>query len=379
MKSRRLKSGRIIFDTYSDQYGNPKFIEYYDSRSGSRRIAFGSYWDGNERAKTIGQSVSSIDEFAELLEDQVERFQMCWFPDKRNGKLIMMGKAFPWLPPQVGDQMEDLYSGQIFTVVHVPKAPQGFLWNLSLLLDAAPTLGMELAWVGEARDRNLVDFGASSGKPSTPTKGEDTTGDVGTSYSKILRPSISYSLLRTELFSTDGHPFGSKKELRAQIREQYNDPYSPQRVITILGQRTESLVRFECFHPRAGTSYALARWFKDFISRRTPSLEANGIPRILFWSQGDRARTGKPGDDTAAHDVVYFIVMEELSVREDSAIRKMNLISRVTQREYSDLGLTGVTEPGNEGYLTPYTGAFDESGNYLVGDNEIQDLRATGS
>ncbi|TXH17382.1 MAG: hypothetical protein E6R03_04015 [Hyphomicrobiaceae bacterium] len=377
---RRLKSGRIVYDTYTDSEGNVRFYEYYDSRIGARRLAFGPYWNGKERAKTYGAAIDGMEALTELVDDQLERHQTAWHPDTRNPSLIRLGSAFPWLPPRRGDQLIDLVNQEVFTVVHVPGAPAGHLWNLHILLDAAPTVGHELSWIGEARERNLVGFNADNGHPGTPVTGTESTGDTGITYDSVLKPTITYLLLRQEAFSIDGVPFSSHKELTPRLRESFNDPSCPQRVIEIYGQRMEMLVRFQCVHPRAETAYGLARWFKGFISRRTPSLEANGVGRILYHSQGDRPRRGgKTGDDAAVHDVVYYIQTEELSVREESAIRRLNLISRVSQRKYSDLGLTGVTEPGDEGYLQPYTGSIDESGNYLWGDTDIQDLRYTGS
>jgi hypothetical protein len=369
----------VIFDTYTDPYGNPKFYEYFDTRTGARRIAYGSYWDGRNRSKSMGIAVQGVDDFAEVLEYNLEAYQMTWTRGERNPKLIRFGLAFPWLFPEIGDQLIDEDSKELFTVTHVPRSPEGYPWNLTVLLDREPTNGAFLRWIGEARDRNLVDFHAENGKPGTPTPGEDTTGDTGIAYSKVLRPTITYLLVRQEAYTISGPPFGSSKELKPRVREQFNDPHSPQRVITILGQRMDNLVKFLCIHPRAETANGLARWFKDGISRRTPSLEANGINRILFWSQSTRERKGKPGDDAAVTEVVYYVVTEELSVQEDSAIKKYNLTNRVLHGDINSLGLTGITEPGDDGYLYPYTGAYDESGNNLWWDLESQDYGYTGT
>ncbi len=376
-RSRRLPSGRLIYDAYRDAQGNVKYLEYFDTRTGAKRLAYGPYWDGRDRSISLG-NCATIKDVAETIQYFLERHQMTWMPDLRNPKLVRFGLAFSRLFPTVGDQLESMETGQIYTVIHVPKSFQGYPWNLNVLLDVAPTLGEDLRWVGDARDRNLVSFNDQLGNPDTPTPGENTGGDVGVAYKAPLHPTITYLLLRKEAFTLGGTPFGPSKELVPRIREQFPHPKIPQRTISILGQRMESLFEFSCTHTRAETANALADWFTGVISRQRPSLEANGINRILFWSQGTPKRKGQQGDESAVTEVTYYIVTEELTVQEDSTIRKINVTLTPAMRQVSDLDLSGDLSSSEEGYLYPYTGAYDESGNYLWGDLEIQDNQQTG-
>jgi hypothetical protein len=374
MHLRRLHNGKLVFETYRGPDGRPKYIEIFDTRKGALRLAHGPHWDGRDRSQSLTEA-ASLEDFYDIIEWVLEYHQMMWWPDPRNAKLIWFRYAFPWLPPRTGDVLAGS-SGKSYTVTHVQRSDGGTPWNLSVLLDEAPRAGEMLHWAGAARDRNLVDFRAEYGSPSTPTPGETTEGDTGTAYNTVFRPTITYLLVRKEPFTLNGAPFGSSKELKPRTREEFVDPNKPQRVIRIFGQRMDNLIRFLCLHPRAETADALAHWLERCINRQMPSIVANGIHRMLFWSSGTLERRGKSGDDVAVRSVNYYIETEEIEVQEAPSIRRLNIRIRPT-----DIGninnLTGyAAEPL---WMFPFTGVTDESGNWLWGSIDIQDTRATGS
>jgi hypothetical protein len=374
MNLRRLSSGKLVWETYYDNQGRPKYVEYFDSRKGAIRLAMGPYWDGRDRSQSLGQ-VCSLEDFYDIIEWVMEYHQMMWWPDPRNSKLIWFRFAFSRLTPRAGDTLIGS-TGVTYQVTHVARSDNGLPWNLSVLLDAAPATGEILRWAGSARDRNLIDFRAEYGSPSTPTPGEASEGDVGSAFKGVLRPTITYLLVRKEPFTLTGTPFGSSKELKPRVREQVLDPDRPQRVFEVLGQRMDNLIRFSCLHPRAETADALATWFERCINRQMPSIVANGIHRMLFWSSATLERRGKSGDDAAVRVVNYYVETEEVEVREAPSIRKLNVFIRPTSiGNINDL--TGLaTEPQ---WMFPFTGVTDESGNWLWGDIDIQDTRNTGT
>jgi hypothetical protein len=377
MKYEKLPSGRIVVSTYADKNGWPRYYEYFDTKTGALRLAYGPYWDGNDRSRSITDSATLV-EFYELIEWVMEAQQMTWRPDKRNGKLIWFMMGFQGLVPTVGDRLAGS-SGKIYTVQHVPIDVNGRLWNLSVLLDAAPTLSEKLTWIGDARDRNLIDFRAEYGSPDTPTAGEATDGDVGTAYRKILRPTITYLLLRKEPYTIRGAPFSGSKELKPRIREYVYDQDLPQRVLEILAQRMENLIRFTCLHPRAETADALAHWFERCINRQIASVRANGIHELLFWSSRTVERRNKTGDDAAAQEVSYYVVTEEIDIKEVSSLRRINVTINAAPANNSDsIYLTGEGFP-EPGWLAPLTGVTDESGNWIWGNISVQDYGYTGS
>lgn len=377
MSKHTLSSGRVVIDSYRGPDGRPKYLEIFDPRLGARRLIYGPWWDGHDRSKSLGPA-ASIDDIPDLIEYFMEVYQMHWTPDPRNGRLVVFGLAFPYAKPAVGDQLQDIATQQIFTVQHVPPGIGRVDWNLSVLLDDAPAAGSALRWIGPARARNLVDFYAEDGRPESPVEGEATDGDVGTAYRKVKGPTVTYLMTRQEPCSIDGKPFGASPRLKPSLRETYSMPGEPQRAVQISGWQMDNLFKFSCLHPRARVAHSLAEWFKACISRNEPSLRANGIPHLYFYGQKSLPRSGRAGDDVAEREVYFYFQTEELEVQELSTIRVINLYAR-SASDIDNLGLPGLEDPG-EGYLglNPWASVYDESGNPVFVQSEIQDFGQTG-
>jgi hypothetical protein len=371
----KLPSDRIVISTFHDKEGNPRFYEYFDTRTGAVRLSKGPYVNSNDRAKTLN-TAATLQEFYELVEWVIETQQMIWRHDRRNNKLIWLIGAFAHLPPKVGDKLAGS-SGRVYEVVHVPTTPAGLVWNLGIILDQSPEVGDVLKWVGEARTRNLIDFHADYGAPDTPTVGEATEGDTGTAYPRPFRPTITYLLLRQEPFTISGQPFSGTKELAPRIREYIYDQDVPGRVLQVYGHRMDNLIRFTCCHPRAETTDALAHWFKRCVRKQVGLIKANGISQMLFWSARTAERKLKSGDDVAAGEVSYYLVTEEIEIQEVSSLRNLNItLSAAVGDNIYTISDTGSYATLN--WMLPLTGAFDELGDWLWGTLDIPDYGQTG-
>lgn len=377
MSRHTLSSGRIVVDSYRGPDGRPKYLEIFDPRLGARRLAYGPWWDGHDRSKSVGPAASILD-IPDLVEYFMEVHQMHWTPDPRNGRLIVFALAFPFMKPLNGDTLQDTVTGQTFTVQAAPPGIGRVDWNLAVLLDEAPTAGHPLRWVGAARERNLVDFYAEDGRPESPVEGKATDGDVGVAYKQVKAPTITYLMTRQEPSSIDGKPFGASPRLKASFRESFYLPGEPQRAVQIDGWQMDNLFKFTCLHPRARVCHSLAEWLKSCVSRNEPSLRANGIPHLHFYGQKSVPRSGRAGDDVAEREVYFYFQTEELEVHELSTIRVLNVYAR-SASDIDNLGLPGLADPG-EGYpgLNPWTGVYDESGLPIFGQTEIQDYGQTG-
>lgn len=370
MSFETLKSGRVVLGTFRDQQGRPVFMEVFNPQTQTMQIAA---VPDREHAMTGGPAVSEV-EIPELMEHFMEEDQTFWrWADPRKKNLILMPHAFHWCEPQVGDQLQDPRYRDVFTVRHAAPGRDVIPWNGSLLLDKETRPETRLRWIGEAGGRNYIDFHEEDGKAETPTPGEDSSGDMGITYSQVVKPTITYLLETQRPGSIGGKPFGSSTEPKPRVRERLTDALAPQQTVTIYGQWMDNVFRFLCIHPRTVVATRLARWFKGFMERNRPSLKFNGIPDIRYWSQ-DATRRSRRGDDSAVREVRYYFRTEELEVRRQGAIRHVGIDLAV--KDHLDFGKEGADWAS----LSPFTGSlYDESGHYMFADLDIADTRQTGA
>lgn len=371
MEPTRLHSGRLVHNIWVGPDGRPKLYEIFDTSSGARRNWYGPFWDGRDMSRTRGPAASEED-IPELIEHFMARQQTWWRRDSRNQNLIWMDLAFLWLRPTAGDQLEGK-DGNLYTVLHVGDPVGRLPWNGALLLDQAPDDDEILRWAGEAAKRNLIDFVAEDGVQDVPVEGEPTTSDVGTGYRGILRPTITHLLVRQEPYTLQGNRFGPSKELKPREHEQLYDPANPQRSIRVWVHRMDNLFKFLCIHPRAQAATSLARWFKSFINRYTPSLKYNGISEMLFWDHRAVPRDRRIGDDAAVRQIQYYFGTEEIRTEEVSTIRGLPLqVEVLTTENRPPMDVQGW--PG----LQPFTGMWNETGGYRWGSLSVNESE-TGS
>lgn len=357
-----LRSGRRILSVLRDSMGNPKFYEILDTTTNMTR------------AVSIGESIIET-ELPEVLEYFLENDQTFWvWPQPANKKLIWFRNAFPWCTPEVGDKLIDKRSNTVFTVTYVPTGRDQIPWNGMVRLDKEPEPHHVLSWMGEAKSRCYVAFKEEDSSADTPTPGEDVDGaDTRTAYSEVIVPTIAFLLKTQRPGSIGAKPFGQRVQLKTRLREMFVDPQSPQHSVMVYGWWMDTLIEFTCWHPRTLVSGRLARWFKDFMNRNIPSLKANGINEILFWSQDDVKRRSR-GFDAAGRAVQYYFRLEELEVRRESNIRHIDLNIGIGIEEEDAVE----TIRGESIDPDPYAGSFyDESGNYLPMTLDIADT--TGS
>lgn len=374
-----LASGRIVETVFRDTNGQPRYYEILDTRSNARRIIFGQWWDGRDRSTSDGPAVSEAD-LPSLVEFFLEDEQSYWRhvrPDAPTKNLIIFPGAFPWCRPAVGDKLRGT-SGELYTVKHVGNGVRGVPWNGTVLLDKDVAVGEHLRWAGpKVRERTLIQFHSDDGKPASPTPGEVTAGDVGTAYPNLLAPTVTYLLLRQEPATVGPKPFGRDKQLKPRPREQVSDPDRPQVVLTIYGHRMENEFRFRCLHPHSAVADELALWFKRFMSNNTGPMKSNGVNEILYF--GQEAVPASQLGKVSGRDCRFYFRTEELTLREDAAIRdvKVNLSVLVRQDQEAFILNKAFQQEGYDG-MNPFTGLYDESGNFVFGDIDIADYGTTG-
>jgi hypothetical protein len=80
-----------------------------------------------------------------------------------------------------------------------------------------------------------------------------------------------------------------------------------------------------------------------------------------------------------AQEVSYYVVTEEIDIKEVSSLRRINVTINAAPANNSDsIYLTGEGFP-EPGWLAPLTGVTDESGNWIWGNISVQDYGYTGS
>jgi len=375
-----LPSGRVIQTVFRDINGQPKYYEILDTRSNARRIVHGPWWDGNDKSVSDGPVISEAD-LPAVIEFFMEDEQSYWKharPHAGPKNLILFPGAFTWCRPLKGDILRGHTTGNIYTVQHVPEGINGNPWNGVVMLDKDVESGEILRWSGQkTRERNLIVFQSDDGAPISPLPGEVTSGDVGTAYPGVSGPTVTYLLLRQEPASVGPKPFGRDKQLKPRIREQVSDPARPQVVITIYGHRMENEFRFRCLHPQSAVADELALWFKRFMRNNTGPIRSNGVNEILYFGQ-ESVQASQLGH-VAGRDVRYYFRTEELILQEDAAIREVNVnISVLVRQDQEAFRLNAAfSQDGLEG-MDPFTGLYDQSGNFLFGALDIADYGTTG-
>lgn len=375
-----LPSGRIIQTVWRDGEGHPKFLEIYDTRSNARRIIYGPWWNGDDRSKSDGVAVSEAD-LPAVIDFFLEDEQTYWryaIPINGPKNLIHFPGSFPWCTPKAGDKLRVVGTEKVYTVQHVPEGISGVPWNGVVLLDSDVANEEHLRWVGkDTRSRNLIEFHADDGFPESPLPGEQGGGDIGLAYRGILKPTISYLLIRQEPATIGPKPFGRDKELKPRIRDTFFDPDRPQVTLEIWGHRMENEFRFRCLHPQAAIADELTLWFKRFMRNNTPSMRSNGLNEMLFLGQDAVASRflGK----ISARDIRYYFRTEELILKEVATIKSVGANFTVVVRPTREvMRLTNVfQQDGYEG-LNPFTGLYDQSGNLLFSSLDIADYGTTG-
>jgi len=373
-----LPSGRVIETVFRDVNGQPRYFEILDTRTNARRIVYGATWDGRDKSTSNGPTVSEADlpaVIAFFMEDE----QSYWkYARGRSGPkdLILFPGAFAWCKPIKGDMLRCVETGKVYTVTHVPEGINGLPWNGVVKLDKDVEVGETLRWTGlKTRERTLIPFQADDGAPTSPTPGEVTSGDVGTAYPGILGPVVTYLLLRQEPATLGPKPFGRDKQLKPRIREQVLDPDRPQVVLTIYGHRMENEFRFRCLHPQSAVADELALWFKRFMRNNTGPIRSNGVNEILYF--GQEAVTASRLGHVAGRDLRYYFRTEELILQEDSALREVKVNVSVLIRPDQETRPNLVLEDPT--VIDPYTGLYDQSGNFVFGPLDIADYGTTGT
>lgn len=326
MSIRKLRSGRVVVDTFRDAEGRPKFIETVDITTRYRRVLYGAAWyEPSPYSKSHTPAASELD-VPDLIEHFMEVHQMHWiWPNAQQKKLIFLVNSFPYCVPQAGDKLGTRDGRKVYTVRHVAAARHPSLWNGMVLLDQIPDRNDELVWIGDdTRRRCLVSFGAEDGNPGETTPPVPTSGDVGTAYPYKLGPTVTYILERQEPAGVR-EAFGQEKFPKPRFRESFPDPLAPQESIDIYGWWLDNIFRFRCIHPRTIVADRLAHWFKDFMELNRPSIKANGVGELRFWSRVPGARR-KQEDDVAERIVRYFVRTEEIQVHRVPNIRHIQIL-----------------------------------------------------
>lgn len=371
-----LRSGRVVQTVVRDEQGRPSFLEVLDTRTNARSIVYGDLWfDTENRSRTEGPAICT-EEVPDVVEFFLEDEQSYWrLPNPSSRKLILLPGAFPYCVPKTGHQLQD-QDGAVYTVKHAPPGAYDLPWNGCLLLDKdVPETVATLRWIGPARGTNLVSFHADGGHPGSPVPGEVATGsDVGVLYRGVVQPTIAYFLEDEQPASIGPKPFGRDQELKPRVRQEILDPIRPQITLRIWGHWMEAIYRFRCLHPRATVAGQLGAWFKRFVRNNSPSLRASGINQILFRRRSEVPRRDLGGDHVSGVDVLFYFRTEELTVEESSNLIEVDLQVSATVRPTNQLK----DKAGWNG-LDPYTGLYDESGNYAWGTTDIADLGYTGS
>jgi len=369
----RLSSGRVVQTVIRDEQGAPRFYEILDTRRNAREIFYGPAFFQKTGHRSSGFSISEAD-FPEVMEFFLEDEQTFYRVMNKTRDAIILPHAFAWCTPAIGDVLADK-DGNEYAVQAAPSGEGKCPWNGVLLLDKAVLEGVELQWIGEARNKNLIRFVADDGLPESPTTAVDTDGDVGTGYAERFQPTITYLLERQEPASIGPKPFGRDKELKPRVRDEFRDLERPQISIRIWGHRFENLFAFRCLHPRSAVATELAAWLKRFMRVNAPYLRSSGLNELMFWSLNAERRVRRGGDDVSVRKAIYYVRTEELTLQELSTLRHVDIqISGAIDQRVMNV----ITGPLPADDMDPYTGMYDETGAYLWGTTELLDHGTTG-
>lgn len=351
---------------YSDlpNFGD-KYLQVFDP--------YGKSFHLRRRSRAAGNL--SLIEAMELIAVLLRRYQMSFLPNKDDGSLVL----FPFLfrEPVIGDKIKNVTTGEVYTVLQVPRNPETKNWDgvLKLNLNTPPSIESrhKLEYLNFDRYINFDHELPSSIPNQVSANSEEIQRNP-----PPMSPTITWSL-RTVEPGSFGQAFSKDKQLKPVLRESTKDPYVQGYSVEIYGQWYDNLVQFSSWSHDHRTSERLIRWFEQFLKLYTASLRYNGVQQMFFWQRNADSVITTWRQYYAVRDTQWYFRTEELEAVYQRDILKVDLsigtYSGDTFPRYAENEIQYIADQKISGDYTPtqYRNLFyNSSGEYLFGDVELR-------
>lgn len=337
------------------------YLQYFDPESKSFHLRRRSRASGN----------ISITEAMELISVYLRRYQMSFVPNKLDKNLILF--PFLFIEPQVGQQIRNVTTGEVYTIEQILKNPQTKKWEGLLRFNLVNAPSIEQRHKLEYLNfDNYIRYEHEHPASAPNLLGANTDREQQTIAPMV--PTVTWSLKVVEP-GAFGQAFSSKKQLKPVLRESTKDPYVQGYTVDILGQSFDNIVQFSSWSHDNRTSEILIGWFDQFLKLYTGPLRQQGIEQMYFWKREQDSTNTTWRQTFAVRDSQWYFRTEELQAVYQRDILKIDITIDSSDTMQSRLlnDVRYIADQKVSGQLTSeeYRNLFYRSGEYLFGDLDI--------
>lgn len=343
----------------------PNFGDYYLQFYDPSRQQF------EVRRKSREQSNVNISQAMELVGELIKKHQLSFVPNRVNPKLIFL--PFAIIEPQIGDQIRNKTTNEVYTIEQVVKNPTTNRWDgvvqLSLVNPPSVEFRHSLEYLNPDRyikfdhtypDQllNIINANSEGKIPIIPP----------------IHPTITWSLSVVEPGGR-GKPFDTIKELKPMLRELVKDPLVPGYTVEIYGQWFDNIVQFDSWSNSFRTSERLISWMEQLLKIYAGYLRQSGVSNLFFWKRDGERQTNVWRQDLPVKSTQFYFRTEELEAVYTRDILKVDISLGVSEtRESPNNHYVYIADQLISGNYTPeeYRSLFYRSGEYLFGEIDIR-------
>lgn len=322
------------------------------------------------RRKSTSEGRLSISEAMELVGKLMRKHQLSFVPNKTNPKLILFPFAF--IEPQVGDQIRNTITKEVYTVEQVIKNPITNQWNglVQLNLINPPSIEQRhgLEYLNPER---YLKFEHSY--PDVLLNENSANSEGVLKNIPPIHPTITWALTTVEPGGI-GKPFDSRKEFKPSLRESTKDPYVPGYTVEIYGQWFDNIVQFDGWSNDFRTSERLVTWIEQLLKLYAGYLRQRGVTNLFFWQRTNETKNNAWRQSFPVKNTQFYFRTEEIEAVYQRDILKIDISLGVDEYVPYTNQFTYIADQLVSGQYTPedYRALFYRSGEYLFGDLDIR-------
>lgn len=318
---------------------------------------------------------ASIEDALHMIGDALISHQCCYSTALDNPWEVF----FPNLvkEPSVNDKIENLLTGEIYTITRVFRnnANKDFE-GVVLLTGSSPPDPDNNEYLSFLNDDRYIKFTAKSPFEDVGTSVETTDGDI--SNLPPMNPTVSHMLVREQPGSYAGFFKDAAKELGPMIREVFPDPDNIGYSIEVRGQIIDTLIQFDCWNNNGSSAQRLVSWFQEFMRQNSWILKKNGVQRVQYFAKLQDKTENQWRQHLFKRSIQYIFRTEILEAIRRRDLSRINVDVQVSETFTDDEPVRVIAGQTITGKLTQkkYRSIFfDNDGTYRFGRFSIIDDR----
>jgi len=343
---------------------NDKYLQLYDPVAKSLEI----------RRKNQSEGNLSLAQSMDLISDLLRIYQNYYVPNTYEPNVLLFRHMFR--EPKEGDRILNVSTEETYTVDQVIRNPQTNKWEGIVKINSTKPpdlIGRDL--LEFKQDHNYVDFDHAY-RLATPN--EVSTNSSGDGLSPPpMRPIVSWFLARQEPGARSGKAFGPFWEIKPTLRETLKDPLVSGYTVTVYGQYFDNIVQFDALYIDNKSAEALVEWFSQFLYSHRGVLRRCGVANLHFERRLEDATDQRWRQPIWKRSLQWYFRTEQLTAiyeRDLMRIETSLIVSSGFPYRKNPRYIAGQLTSGDlnpSGYRRLF---YDQSGTYLFGDTELQDL-----